>query len=359
MAKKRKVPASFPFYPDDWLSSIWTRRMKPHERGAYIDLLCIQWNEPDCTITANDDELSRLSGLGDQWAESREVLRSVFVTHPSKPGRIYNKKLYKIRRLIKIFHRAFSDAGRKGGKERQRRLKEARKRGTHTKFEWAFMLDFFSGCAACGSKTEICKDHIIPLIDPRSTDAITNLQPLCHDCNSTKHFETQDFRDDGIFRIHGKHAWELPSFRGNETLAGLWGISSQARTPIKPNQALPLPSSPLPSSSSEEDLNKEKPPPKLKSGSPEALIATEYVRMNPGIIGIEKATPIVAFYLARFRSMEIPLSKAHEAVNDPANQGRLLWEIFNALEPSGKVSRSNGRPDVHDEVKRILAGKGA
>lgn len=67
------------------------------------------------------------------------------------------------------------------------RLKSARIKGTHTQKQWITLLKEFDyrclrcGCHPIGGPT---KDHIIP-ISMGGSDSIDNLQPLCHQCNSS------------------------------------------------------------------------------------------------------------------------------------------------------------------------------
>lgn len=71
---------------------------------------------------------------------------------------------------------------------RAQRLQEARTRGTHTKAEWTEILERFEfRCVRCGCKPDPrpCKDHIIPICVGGS-DASSNLQPMCRECNTSK-----------------------------------------------------------------------------------------------------------------------------------------------------------------------------
>lgn len=59
--------------------------------------------------------------------------------------------------------------------------------GQHTKVEWeSLKITFDNRCAICGKKKPLTKDHIVPL-SQGGTDDIENIQPLCRNCNSTKH----------------------------------------------------------------------------------------------------------------------------------------------------------------------------
>ena len=71
-------------------------------------------------------------------------------------------------------------------RKRAERLKAAREKGTHTKEQWATLLDEFNHCCVCcGSDIQVQKDHIIPIYQGGS-DGIDNLQPLCRKCNCAK-----------------------------------------------------------------------------------------------------------------------------------------------------------------------------
>lgn len=77
---------------------------------------------------------------------------------------------------------------------RYQRLKEARQRGTHTKEEWESILEAHGyRCAMCDiSRDELIggvltKDHIVAISEGGS-DAASNLQPLCRECNTSKRF---------------------------------------------------------------------------------------------------------------------------------------------------------------------------
>lgn len=74
------------------------------------------------------------------------------------------------------------------------RLREARKLGRHTPEQWARLLAACGHrCARCGGTEQVCKDHIVSLYQGGS-DAIDNIQPLCHRCNSGKRAEAIDYR---------------------------------------------------------------------------------------------------------------------------------------------------------------------
>lgn len=81
-----------------------------------------------------------------------------------------------------------------------RRAKEAGNGGSYELDEWEQLLEYYNHkCLACGINKEdairggLTVDHIIP-IDKGGTNNITNLQPLCQSCNSSKGIKTTDYR---------------------------------------------------------------------------------------------------------------------------------------------------------------------
>lgn len=72
----------------------------------------------------------------------------------------------------------------------QAHKRRARKRqlpGSHTLKDWQDLCRSFHGrCVRCGVKGKLTRDHVIPITDKRSSNDISNIQPLCYSCNSSK-----------------------------------------------------------------------------------------------------------------------------------------------------------------------------
>lgn len=63
-----------------------------------------------------------------------------------------------------------------------------------TDAEWAEVLATYGGvCLSCCTDKDITKDHVIP-ISKGGRDHVSNVQPLCRFCNSSKGTEIVDYR---------------------------------------------------------------------------------------------------------------------------------------------------------------------
>lgn len=73
----------------------------------------------------------------------------------------------------------------------------ARKHGAEGTFsgkEWLALCDYYGNkCLACGEPKPLTIDHVIPTSKGGRND-ISNLQPLCRECNSSKLKKTIDYR---------------------------------------------------------------------------------------------------------------------------------------------------------------------
>ena len=118
-----KSPA-FQFYANDWLGSTRIALMSPAQEGAYIRLLCHAWNDHDCSIPADDEQLAVLSRLGADWLKGGSTLvKACFQPHPHQAGRLYHPRLAAEREK----QRAWREKSRAGG------LKSARARRSNMK----------------------------------------------------------------------------------------------------------------------------------------------------------------------------------------------------------------------------------
>ena len=75
--------------------------------------------------------------------------------------------------------------------------------GVWTEAEWQALCERYGNrCLACGSTGPLTVDHIVPLEKGGRND-ISNIQPLCRPCNSSKGAQTIDFRTVAQLELFG------------------------------------------------------------------------------------------------------------------------------------------------------------
>jgi hypothetical protein len=72
------------------------------------------------------------------------------------------------------------------------------------------------------------------------------------------------------------------------------------------------------------------------------MIASAYLRQNPGVISQEKATKHVEFYLAG----GMKATEAEAAVSNPSAKGKELWHILRPLTPIPKEKEIDHQAEV-------------
>lgn len=66
--------------------------------------------------------------------------------------------------------------------------------GTFTDAEWVALCERYDNrCLCCGEQKPLTADHVIPL-SKGGSNYITNIQPLCQSCNSSKGTKETDYR---------------------------------------------------------------------------------------------------------------------------------------------------------------------
>lgn len=117
----------FPFYAADWRLSRSVRAMTPEQRGGYVELLCVAWDDglEEPSLPTDDAALAKLSELGaKRWAKVGAAIRACFY---ERDGRLYNEKLSKVWEIQRARYELKSMAGRKGGKAKA----QAQQNGKH------------------------------------------------------------------------------------------------------------------------------------------------------------------------------------------------------------------------------------
>ena len=192
----KRIPA-YLWYPRDFDMDEEVKLMTYEEEGVYRRLLDHQWFHDG--LPADVKQIARLVPKLSA-ARFRKLWPSMAMKFQARDGRLVNPKLEAVRNEAESFRTRRAEAGKLGGQAKASRLRAermaaARDAGTHTESEWLEMVSFFGGrCVKCGASEPLHKDHIIPVYQLGSSDAIWNIQPLCGPCNQAKGPDRTDYR---------------------------------------------------------------------------------------------------------------------------------------------------------------------
>jgi len=104
------------------------------------------------------------------------------------------KGVRKIGETKQIYHKNYcaNNPSRISHLKSRRYARQKNAEGSHTLDEWNTLKEKYEyKCAICLENKKLTKDHIIPL-SKGGTDYISNIQPLCRNCNSKKHNKIHD-----------------------------------------------------------------------------------------------------------------------------------------------------------------------
>lgn len=114
--KDSKWKQWFPFYISDFKGSPYVQAMKPAAKAGYIYLLMAEWASEDCTLPYDEEELSILSGLNDDWKNHAKIILKCFTAN--QEGRLINKRLLdEWNEAMRIYSSKRSGADKKNGKQ--------------------------------------------------------------------------------------------------------------------------------------------------------------------------------------------------------------------------------------------------
>src|SRR5262249_6352695 len=122
--------------------------------------------------------------------------RDANLEHHRAIGRkAYANNLEKRRAYNRSYRQTHPERSREQVRTRRNRKYQAE--GFHTEAEWeALKAKYHHTCSRCGRREPeiiLTRDHVIPITQGGS-DWITNIQPLCHTCNSSKNDKSTDYR---------------------------------------------------------------------------------------------------------------------------------------------------------------------
>jgi uncharacterized protein YdaU (DUF1376 family) len=129
-------PPAFQFYVKDWLSDPKVMRMTPAQRGVYIHLLAIDWNEEG--LEDNDEAIAGICGDNEGWLKGGySIVKGCFNQHPSKPGFITNGRLQQEREKQRAWREKSSEGGKKSGLVRSEQATYKKSKGRLTTLQAA------------------------------------------------------------------------------------------------------------------------------------------------------------------------------------------------------------------------------
>lgn len=94
-----------------------------------------------------------------------------------------------------------NNPSKKKAKDNRRRARINNSKGEFSHDEWIRLCNKYNNrCVKCGKKRKLTADHVVP-ISKGGDSYITNIQPLCKPCNSSKKDRHIDYRVKGsVFR---------------------------------------------------------------------------------------------------------------------------------------------------------------
>ncbi|MCL4473543.1 MAG: YdaU family protein [Actinobacteria bacterium] len=117
MAKNRRP--SFQFYPGDWLGSKKIALMKPEHEGGYIRLMSYMWDDPDCSLPDDDEQLAILSRLDpERYPGAISVVKKCFKKHPKKIHFLTHERLLLERKKQNAWRKKCKKGGKNSAKTR-------------------------------------------------------------------------------------------------------------------------------------------------------------------------------------------------------------------------------------------------
>lgn len=162
-----------------------------------------------CKACESADSLARYMADPERAAKQRErydrdrekklaACREVYTPRYAERARAYRKR-------TKAQRSAYNAAWRRANPEKakdsviRRRCRLLRAEGKHTAAQWqALKAHYGNRCLCCGRpemEVALHRDHVIPLTRGGS-NWISNIQPLCKECNSAKGEKSTDYRPD-------------------------------------------------------------------------------------------------------------------------------------------------------------------
>ena len=219
--REDRRPADLWFW-SDWFASFDVKSCSLAAQGLWVNMLGIMSRaQVKGTFLVNGQKISDaalariIASTPEEIPPLLRELEEKEVFSRLEDGTIINRRMYRTSKISEVR----SEAGKHGAVKRWnlseedlRRLDEvrkqierygippysliasqrrvaAKKKGTHTDSQWQNLKQAFEFvCPSCGKKEptiSLTKDHIVP-VSLGGSDHISNIQPLCQSCNSSK-----------------------------------------------------------------------------------------------------------------------------------------------------------------------------
>jgi uncharacterized protein YdaU (DUF1376 family) len=154
-----KTSPSFQFYPADFIGG--TMLMEAHEVGAYIRLLCYQWQQG--SVPNNSAKIERITGI--KASKLVDVIAK-FVT--SEDGlTLANQRMESLREELNDYRKTQSENGKKGGRPKKpndSQINPPLSNGLSEKKSDGFQLEKLSVSVSSQSQSLLLPSEVIPVI---------------------------------------------------------------------------------------------------------------------------------------------------------------------------------------------------
>ena len=147
---------------------------------------------------AKDNPEKKREGNRRWYNKNRERLKA-------KASIYYKKNKKKCKAYMQAYHKLHPEMNiAKHSKRRTRRLDAG---GSFTASEWKSLCKrYHNRCLCCGKRRKLTADHVIP-VSKGGTSNISNIQPLCGPCNSSKGTKRTDYRRRIPIRKEKRQFW--------------------------------------------------------------------------------------------------------------------------------------------------------
>lgn len=187
---------------------------------ARMCMACRTWQPLDCFHVAShkiggiDNSCKDCKAIrnADYRRENADTLRRASALYYANNKALHSAKYKEWRKHNKAYTQTYMRRWVNNNRDKirancaRRRARVLGNGGSYTAAQWQAMVQWFGGiCLCCGSTGPLAADHVIP-VSKGGTSWISNIQPLCKSCNSSKqHRHSTDYRDPEQLRAFLAH----------------------------------------------------------------------------------------------------------------------------------------------------------